>query len=148
FCRKTRSKNRRVLAARKVFCDEVLRQKDRKHSAVFSLNNYMGNDGNGDGRSSLGSVFMGNDDRLSYVSRVAPKWVLDRIEDGAWAVLENSETREVISLPLVSLPKGVRAGSTLVRTDGKWYVNEAESAARQGRIRERLGRIRQNSKEN
>ncbi|MCL2050010.1 MAG: hypothetical protein FWG87_14920 [Defluviitaleaceae bacterium] len=29
-----------MLAARKVFCDEALRQKDRKHSAVFSLNNY------------------------------------------------------------------------------------------------------------
>ncbi|MCL2049037.1 MAG: hypothetical protein FWG87_09940 [Defluviitaleaceae bacterium] len=30
-----------MLEARKVFCDEALRQKDRKHSAVFGLNNYL-----------------------------------------------------------------------------------------------------------
>gem|GEM_PF-4764569 len=32
-----------MLEARKVFCDEALRQKDRKHSTVFELNSYTPN---------------------------------------------------------------------------------------------------------
>jgi hypothetical protein len=35
FCRKTRSKNRRALAGRKVFCDAVLRQKDKQGGALL-----------------------------------------------------------------------------------------------------------------
>jgi len=83
---------------------------------------------------------------FTSLRRECPKWVIDRIEDGVWAVLENSETREVISLPLSSLPKDVRAGSTLIKTEGKWYVNEADSAARQKRISERFERIKGGTK--
>jgi len=81
---------------------------------------------------------------FTEINRQCPKWVIDRIEDEVWAVLENSETREVINLPLSSLPKGVSAGSTLIKTEGKWYVNEADSAERQKRINERFARIKGN----
>ena len=82
------------------------------------------------------------ENKLELISRIAPKWVVDRIEDNVWAVLENSETHEIISLPLANLPKGVCAGSTLIRTECKWYVNEADSAAREKRISERFARLK------
>jgi hypothetical protein len=79
---------------------------------------------------------------FTSLKREPPKWVIDRIEDDVWAVLENTETREVISLPLSGLPKGADAGSTLIKTEGKWYINEADSAARHKRINDRFTRIK------
>ena len=78
---------------------------------------------------------------IEFISREAPKWVIDRFED-TWAVLENSETHEIISLPISSLPKDVKPGSTLFKHHAKWYVNEADSAAREARINERFARIK------
>lgn len=73
--------------------------------------------------------------------REAQKWVVDRFEE-SWAVLENTATREIISLPRASLPKNTREGTTLVKIESKWYVNEAETAAREARINERFARIK------
>jgi hypothetical protein len=78
---------------------------------------------------------------IEFISRETPKWVIDRIEE-SWAVLENSETHKIISLPIASLPKDARPGSTIIKHNGKWYVNEADSAARQTRISERFARIK------
>jgi hypothetical protein len=76
--------------------------------------------------------------------RQAPKWVIDRFEE-EWAVLENSDTHEVISLPAASLPKDAKSGSTLVKQGTKWYVNEADTAAREKMINEKFSRIRSRS---
>ena len=78
---------------------------------------------------------------IQFISREAPKWVIDRFEN-SWAVLENSETHEIINLPVSALPKDAKAGSTLFKYENKWYVNEADSAAREARINERFARIK------
>jgi len=85
------------------------------------------------------------DNQFISLNREAPKWVIDRFEE-TWAVLENSETHEIISLPVENLPKGIREGSTLVKIESKWYVNEADSAAREARINERFARIKATNK--
>jgi hypothetical protein len=79
------------------------------------------------------------------LNREIPKWVIDRFEE-SWAVLENSATHEIISLPIASLPKDIRPGSTLVKIESKWYVNEADSIARESRINERFARIKAKNK--
>ncbi|MCL1844248.1 MAG: DUF3006 domain-containing protein [Defluviitaleaceae bacterium] len=83
---------------------------------------------------------------FSYIEqRPAPQWVCDRVEE-SWAVLENSDTREVISLPLSSLPKNTRPGSTLVKFESKWYINEAETTARAKEINKRFAAIKARTK--
>ncbi|MCL1862297.1 MAG: DUF3006 domain-containing protein [Defluviitaleaceae bacterium] len=88
---------------------------------------------------------MGKQLLLNEITREAPKWIIDRIEDETWAVLENSETHEIISLPVGSLPKDSKPGTTLIRQDGKWYVNEADTAKRAAKIAESFARIKANN---
>jgi hypothetical protein len=83
------------------------------------------------------------DNQFISLNREAPKWIIDRFEEN-WAVLSNSATHEIISLPVETLPKKIREGTTLVKTEGKWYVNEADSLAREKRINERFARIKKN----
>ena len=78
---------------------------------------------------------------LEEITRPAPKWVIDRVEEG-WAVLENSDTREIMSLPMEHLPKDAKCGSTLIRTNSKWYVNEADTAERAARIKDKFARLK------
>jgi hypothetical protein len=75
------------------------------------------------------------------IHRAAPKWIIDRVEEG-WAVLENPDTRESFSLPMSQLPKDAKPGSTLVKIDSKWYVNEADTAARSARIKDKFSRLK------
>lgn len=75
------------------------------------------------------------------LKRAPQKWVIDRFEE-TWAVLENSETYQVISLPIASLPKAIRPGDTLIKQGTKWYKDDAETAAREKRINERFARIK------
>lgn len=82
---------------------------------------------------------------LDEITRAAPRWVFDRVEE-EWAVLENSETHEVINLPTSQLPSNAKPGSTLVRIESKWYVNEADTAARAARIAERFARIKEKNR--
>ncbi|MCL2577236.1 MAG: DUF3006 domain-containing protein [Defluviitaleaceae bacterium] len=77
---------------------------------------------------------------LEEITRPAPKWVIDRIEEG-WAVLE-SDIHEIMSLPVNQLPKDAKPGSTLIRVESKWYVNEADTAARVSRIKEKFARLK------
>ncbi|MCL1882172.1 MAG: DUF3006 domain-containing protein [Defluviitaleaceae bacterium] len=78
---------------------------------------------------------------INLIHRQAPKWVIDRIEE-EWAVLENTETLESISIPLTSLPKKICEGGTLIKINSKWYLNEAETAARKTRINDRFERLK------
>jgi hypothetical protein len=82
---------------------------------------------------------------FTSLRRPAQKWVIDRFEE-SWAVLENSDSHEVISLPATNLPNGVEAGSTLIKHGSKWYVDEADTAARAARISERFARIKEKNK--
>ncbi|MCL2840480.1 MAG: DUF3006 domain-containing protein [Defluviitaleaceae bacterium] len=82
--------------------------------------------------------------KLKYIKRPVPKWIIDRIEN-EWAVLDNSSTLETISLPIKSLPLGVRAGDTLFKMDSKWYKDEADTNARAQDIAERFARIKEKS---
>jgi len=75
------------------------------------------------------------------VNRPVPLWVIDRVENG-WAVLENGDTMESISLPVEGLPGGVKPGDTLVRVEGKWHRHDAETAARKKQIGDRFARIK------
>ena len=78
---------------------------------------------------------------LKEINRAAPLWVIDRIEEG-WAVLENSDTHEIISLPLNSLPEKAKQGTTLVRVNGSWFINEVDTALRAARIKEKFAKLR------
>jgi hypothetical protein len=84
---------------------------------------------------------MENQSTVKLIRRQAPKWIVDRFEE-SWAVMENCETHEIISLPTANLPKNIREGSTLINFESKWYVNEADSAAREKRINERFQRLK------
>lgn len=75
----------------------------------------------------------------------AEKWVIDRIEEDR-AVLVNSQTMEDMSLPVAQLPEGVKAGVTLIKQNGKWYVNEADTIARAKLVAERFARIKKRAK--
>jgi len=77
---------------------------------------------------------------LETITRAAPRWVIDRMEDG-WAVLENSDTHEVINLPEAHLPTGAKPGTTLIRINSKWHINEADTAARSVRIKEKFAKL-------
>jgi len=78
---------------------------------------------------------------LEEVRRPAHRWIIDRFEE-SWAVLENPDTREVISIPVNQLPQDARPGTTLIRTEMKWYVNEADTAERAARIKEKFAQIK------
>ena len=56
---------------------------------------------------------------------------VDRIE-GEYAVLE-TENEERLHVPLYRLPQGVREGSCVTLSEGVFYMNEAEAAARRNR---------------
>ena len=84
---------------------------------------------------------------FTFTTRPAPKWIIDRFEE-EWAVLQNTATYETISLPISSLPKKIKEGSTLIKIESKWYVNEADSAAREARINELFGKIKAKSQMN
>ena len=82
---------------------------------------------------------------FTIISRPLPKWVVDRFEEG-WAVLDNSDTFESISLPTDGLPAGIKPGDTLVKQNGKWYKDKTDSADRKKRISERFARIKNMNK--
>lgn len=60
------------------------------------------------------------------------KYTVDRIE-GGFAVCETEEL-EIVSLPLMSLPEGVKEGSVISERKGKYTFLEAEETERRKRI--------------
>ena len=79
---------------------------------------------------------------LKSIRREVPAWVVDRIEEG-WAVLNNTTTRESISLPVSSLPKKISPGDTLRKHhELGWFKDDAETAARAERIKNSFARIK------
>ena len=76
------------------------------------------------------------DSELMYLG----SYVLDRFEEG-FAVLENTNTLENITIPPTELPKS-RAGDSLYWKNGEWHVDHAETKARAERIRQQFARIK------
>ena len=68
------------------------------------------------------------------------KWVIDRFEED-FAVIEN-ETLESKSIPRFGLPKMAKPGDALFFLDGKWHVDDDETAARRKRIDALFSRIK------
>ena len=68
-------------------------------------------------------------------------WIIDRFEED-FAVLENAETLETVSLPRAALPSGAAPGDTLVMADGAWRIDSAETEARKQRIGTMFERIK------
>jgi len=66
------------------------------------------------------------------------QWIIDRIEDGKIAVLENPDTEETKELPRAKLPKGAKEGHVLIEDGDGLRIDQAETDARKARIRERF----------
>ena len=72
------------------------------------------------------------------------KWVIDRFEEHN-AVLENTDTLEMAVFPVTALPANARPGDALVRMDGVWRVDHAETERRSAEISELFQRIKNKS---
>jgi hypothetical protein len=68
-------------------------------------------------------------------------WVIDHIEAGI-ALLESTEAEEIDYCPVKNLPKGVREGDVLVKTDEGFVVDYEERKRREIRIKEKFERLR------
>jgi len=78
---------------------------------------------------------------LERITRLVPNWVIDRIEDG-WAVLENTSTREVISVHATKIPDRAKPGDTLLNYKSKWLINLADTKARAERVKARFSQVK------
>jgi len=70
------------------------------------------------------------------------KWTIDRFEEHS-AVLENSKTLEMVSVPVSSLPANSVPGDVLIFKNGTWHFDHAETEARKAQISELFQRIKQ-----
>jgi hypothetical protein len=67
-------------------------------------------------------------------------WVIDRFE-GKSAVLENTETLEIVTHLRSGLPANIREGDVLTLENGVYTINKAETNVRAKRIRRRFNRL-------
>jgi len=61
------------------------------------------------------------------------KWVLDRLEDG-YAVCEEIDTRESLTVPAQSLPAGASPGDVLFYDGNNFVIDRTETKSRRKRI--------------
>ena len=78
---------------------------------------------------------------MAEISTCTDKFVIDRIESG-FAVLENAQTLENVTIAAAELPKGATSGHTLVNAGGAWQIDHADTAARRKRISEKFNRLK------
>ena len=67
------------------------------------------------------------------------RWTIDRFEEN-FAVLENGV--ETIIEKKSKIPRDVREGTDLIWENDAWRTDDAETAARAARIKERFERIK------
>ncbi|MCL2528051.1 MAG: DUF3006 domain-containing protein [Defluviitaleaceae bacterium] len=72
-------------------------------------------------------------------------WVIDRIEEGI-AVLENTETQEILELEKKDLPKGCREGHVLKKEGGCFVRDPEGDAQRKNMIQEKFNKLKFKSK--
>jgi len=68
-------------------------------------------------------------------------WIIDRYENG-FAVLEDSDTQEILEIKRSELPKGAREGHVLKIEEGRYLLDLEETAARKQRILEKFSRLK------
>jgi len=68
-------------------------------------------------------------------------WVIDRIEEGI-AVLENTDSREILELPRTDLPKGCREGHVLKKEGDCFYADPEGTANRVKNIQNKFDRLK------
>jgi len=71
------------------------------------------------------------------------KYVLDRFE-GSFAVLEDIETRENISIDMEHIPPGADAGDVMLKTDDGFMVDRAATEERKKRVDSLFNKIKRN----
>ena len=70
------------------------------------------------------------------------KWTIDRFEENK-AVLENSKTLEMVSIPISRLPANANPGDILMFKNDTWHFDHAETEVRKAQISELFQRIKQ-----
>jgi len=70
------------------------------------------------------------------------KWAIDRFEEHN-AILENSETFEMVSIPMFELPAGIVPGDILIFQNDTWHLDHAEKEALSASISQVFQRIKQ-----
>jgi len=68
-------------------------------------------------------------------------FILDRLEEN-FAIIENTETLELKSIAIADLPKQAKPGDALFFLEGKWCVDEGETARRKESIKDMFERIK------
>lgn len=68
-------------------------------------------------------------------------WVVDQIDEKV-AALENTATLEIQHILISNLPKNIKPGDTLVKTDNTWQKSTKETTARKVRIDKLFARIK------
>jgi len=68
-------------------------------------------------------------------------WIIDRYEEG-FAILENSETSEILEVSRKEMPKGAREGHVLKIENGQYCLDLEETANRRQRIQEKFSKLR------
>ena len=69
-------------------------------------------------------------------------WIVDRIEEDL-AVLENTESREIVYHPIINLPEGTKDGDAFIKKAQHFEADTSEeTAARSQRIREKFSKLK------
>ena len=68
-------------------------------------------------------------------------WIIDRYEEGI-AILEDSETREILEISRKEMPKGAREGHVLKIEDGQYCLDLEGTARRKEMIKEKFSKLR------
>lgn len=68
-------------------------------------------------------------------------WVIDRFEEG-FALLENTIDQTILQLARETLPPDAREGDVVVRSNGVYILDRAETEERAKRIKARFERLK------
>jgi len=68
-------------------------------------------------------------------------WIIDRYEEG-FAILEDSETREILEISRKEMPKGAREGHVLKIENGQYCLDLDETARRKQMILEKFSKLK------
>jgi len=66
-------------------------------------------------------------------------WIIDRFEEDI-AVVESRNETVYVNKSL--LPKGIREGSLLVKTNGNFYLSEEKTEERRRKMQEKMARLK------
>lgn len=79
------------------------------------------------------------EDRMKCMSE-EKEYTIDRFEND-FAICENRDTKEMISIQRKYLPEGIKEGSILTYKDGKYRVNLEKEKEISDRIKEKMSKL-------